>query len=190
MNELYDLITGIINTTSSLGIILSSLLIIVESIIPPLPLGFFVTILFMRYGVFFGFLISWFSTIIGCIISFYLFQTLLKNIIDKYIRKYKIADKFINAIDNISFANLVLILSVPFTPAFLVNIAAGISKISIKKFIPAIIIGKITLVLFWGCVGTNLIEALKDPFKLLIVALLMLSAYILSKLVNKKLKID
>jgi uncharacterized membrane protein YdjX (TVP38/TMEM64 family) len=78
----------------------------------------------------------------------------------------------------------------PFTPQFLVNIGAGISKISIKKFVPALIIGKISVILFWGLVGTNLIESLKSPISLLKAFILILITYILTKIVNKKFNID
>ena len=78
----------------------------------------------------------------------------------------------------------------PFTPAFLVNIAAGISKISIKKFLPAIMIGKISLVLFWGLVGTNILNAFKDPISLLKVIILIGITLIITKIVNKKFNIN
>lgn len=189
MESIYNIIINFIGNASGLGILLDCLLIIIESIMPPLPLGFFVTVLFINYGIVFGFLISWICTIIGCILSFYLFQTIFKNIIDKYVRKNKFADKFISLMDNIKFNDLVLIISIPFTPAFLVNIGAGISKLSIKKFLPAIIIGKISLVLFWGLVGTNLIESFKNPMSIIKVVIIVLVTYIISKIVSKKFNI-
>lgn len=190
MENIYNLIINIISSTSSYGIILNSLLIIIESIIPPLPLGLFVTMLFINYGIIIGFIVSYISTIIGSIISFYLFQTIFKNVVDKYIRTNKNSNKFILLLDNIKFNNLVLIIAMPFTPQFLVNIGAGISKISIKKFVPALIIGKISVILFWGLVGTNLIESLKSPISLLKAFILILITYILTKIVNKKFNID
>lgn len=190
MENIYNLIINIINSTASYSIILSSLLIIVESIIPPLPLGLFVTVLFINHGILLGFLISWISTIIGSVLSFYLFQTIFKNIVDKYIRKYKYIDKFISLIDNIKVSDLVLIIAIPFTPQFVINIAAGISKLELKKFLPAIIIGKISVVLFWGLVGTNLIDSLKDPISLVKVILLVLITYVITKIVNKKYNLD
>ena len=54
------------------------------------------------------------------------------------LRKYKKIDKYISLVDNIKASTLVLILSIPFTPAFLVNIACGISKMSYKKFLYSI----------------------------------------------------
>ena len=73
----------------------------------------------------------------------------------------------------------------PFTPAFLVNIAAGLSKIETKKFILAILIGKIFMVYFWGFIGVSLIESLKNPFILLKVLILLIIAYIVSLFAKK-----
>ena len=68
MENIYNLIMNLIGSASELGILLDCLLIVVESIIPPLPLGLFVTILFVNYGVLIGFFLSWIFTIIGCVI--------------------------------------------------------------------------------------------------------------------------
>lgn len=190
MESLYNLIIDIINSVSVYGIVLNGLLIIIESIIPPLPLGVFITVLFVNYGKLLGFFMAWCLTIIGCLISFYIFKKFFKNPTDKYLRKYKNIDKYITLVDNIKFSNLVLILSIPFTPAFLVNITAGISKVDITKFLPAILIGKIPLVLFWGYIGTSLLESLRNPTTIIIVILLVSFAYFFSKIVNRKLKID
>lgn len=190
MENIYEFIITLINSAGTYGTIANCVFIIIESIIPPLPLALFITVLFVNYGPLIGFIISWIFTIIGCILSFCLFQTLFKSIVDKHIRKNKLCNKFIALFDNINFSTLVLVISIPFTPAFLVNIAAGISKMDLKKFIPAIVIGKISLVLFWGFVGSSLIESLKNPLILIKVVLIVGITYIISKLINKKLKID
>lgn len=190
MENIYEWIMNIITNIGSLSIILNCLLIVLESIIPPLPLSVFITILFLNYGPLLGFLLSWIFTVLGCIISFYLFQTILKKYVDKNLRKYDFANKFLKIIDKIKFSNLVLLISIPFTPAFLVNIVAGISNMNIKKFLPAILIGKISLVLFWGYIGTNLIESIKNPLIIIKIIILSLLAFIISKIVNKKFNLD
>lgn len=190
MENLYNLIIDIINSVSVYGILATSLLIIFESIVPPLPLGVFITVLFVNYGNIVGFFMAWILTIIGCSISYLIFNKFIKKKTDKYLRKYKKIDKYISLVDNIKFSTLVLILSIPFTPAFLVNIASGISKMSYKKFLSAIIIGKISLVIFWGYIGTSLLESLRTPTTIIIVIILVSIFYILSKIVNRKLKID
>lgn len=190
MENLYNLIIEIINSVSVYGILFNCLLIVIESIIPPLPLGLFITILFINYGKIIGFMVSWILTILGCVLSFFLFRKVFKNKTDNHLRKYKSIDKYISLVDNIKFSNLVLILSIPFTPAFLVNIACGISNIKFKKFIFAIIFGKISLVLFYGFIGSGLIESLKNPKVLVFIIIIVLILYVISKIVNKKLKID
>lgn len=190
MNNLYDWLMNLINNIGSLNIFLTCILIMLDSIIPPLPLALFVTILFTIYGPLLGFLISWISTIIGCLLSFYLFQTVFKKIVDKYIRKYEFANKLLKIVDKMTFSNLVLLIAIPFTPAFAINIVAGISEMSIKKFLPAIVLGKTFMIFFWGYIGTSLLESIKNPLILIKVLAMLLTAYLVSKIVNKKFKLD
>ena len=190
MYAIYDFIINLITTTGSLGMMLDCLLIISESIMPPLPLGLFITVLCVNYGYAIGFLISWIFTIIGCMISYYLFQTIFKGIVDRKLRKYEFANKLLTMIDKMTFSNLVLLISLPITPAFLVNIVAGVSNMKVNKFLPALMIGKISLVVFWGYVGTSLIEALKNPMILIKVGIIIIIMFIISKIINKKLNLD
>ena len=74
----------------------------------------------------------------------------------------------------------------PFTPAFLVNIAAGLANIEKKKYLYSLLIGKVFLVLFWGFIGTSLINSIKNPMNLIYIVLMLLSCYIISKLVEKR----
>ena len=102
--------------------IVCTILIILESIIPVLPLAVFITINTMVLGPYIGFLVSWIATSIGCFISFYIVRKGFKSILDKHHKKIPI-------IDHIPFSKLVVIFAIPFMPAFALNIAAGLSKI-------------------------------------------------------------
>ena len=51
-------------------------------------------------------------------------------------------------------------------------------------------LGKIYLVLFYGFIGTSLVESIKRPLILVFVTITTIAFYILSKIVNRKLKID
>ena len=78
MKEIID--TFVTNSTEiliSLGPIAGVFLIIIESMIPILPLAVFITLNMVSFGSFFGFLISWLSTVIGCMLSFSLFRHFL-----------------------------------------------------------------------------------------------------------------
>ena len=93
-------------------------------------------------------------------------------------------------ITNLKFEQLTTIIAIPFTPAFLVNICAGLSEMSYKKFIASLLIGKIFLVYFWGFVGVSLLESIKNPIYLVRVGVLLIIAYVISRIVNKKFNLN
>ena len=175
-----------------LGPIAGVITIILESMIPVLPLSVFITLNMVSFGPVFGFLISWFSTIIGCMLSFYLFRYFFSDKLYRFIKK-KEQDKFasiMKSISNISFSNLVILIAIPFSPAFLINIASGLSKIKVEKFFLSIMIGKLVMVYFWGYIGTTLLESLTDITVLFKIAGLLVVAFLISKIVEKKLKVS
>lgn len=175
------------------GALLSCLLIVVESILPVLPLCVFVTLLFYTFGNIIGFFISWICTCIGCYISFILFRSKVKGWFENKLVNGKVKgqiEKIRKYIDNISLSGLAVLVAIPFTPAFAVNIAAGLSNMPKKKFILGILIGKIFMVYFWGYIGTTLLESITHPIYLLRICILLLIAYIISKVVNKWFKLD
>lgn len=190
LNNVYNLIINIINSSSIFGPLLACLLIFFESILPVLPLFVFITIIFISYGYIIGFILSYILTILGCFFSFYLCRTFLSNFFNNKIRKIKEFDKLMKKIDKMQLSSLVLLIAIPFTPAFIVNIAAAFSKISFKKFAISIILGKIATVFFWGFIGTSLIESLKNPKISIAICVMLLISYLSSKYVTKKLKID
>ena len=93
-------------------------------------------------------------------------------------------------IENLSLSRVTVILAIPFTPAFMVNIAAGICNMDFKKFSVAILISKIFLVYFWGVVGTGLLESLHNPRSIITVIVMMVVAYLVSLIIKKVFKID
>lgn len=188
MKEFDIFLTNFLMNIGVWGYILSCLLIIIESIIPILPLSVFITLLFYKLGPIIGFIISYIFTIMGCIISYKIFNSKLRVMLEKYIiiKEKKQLDKIINNINNIKFVNLCLIIALPFTPAFLVNIACGLANVDKKKYVLSLIIGKIFLVIFWGLVGTSIITSLKNPINLIYIGILLLLCFIVSRIVSKK----
>ena len=159
--------------------------IVLESILPFLPLALFIAINIIAFGNFMGFSISWISTVIGCSISFFLCRKFRKLVTKKIKDKYKILE-FINRIDEINFSSLFLILAMPFTPAFSINIAAGLSNMKYKKFLFALLLSKIFIVYFWGYVGSTFLENITDISLLLKLFGIVGILFLLSKLITKK----
>ncbi len=185
-------ITNLLNSLGILGPLFGCLLIMVESMIPILPLSVFITLNFYTFGNILGFIISYIFTVIGCIISFSIFRSKLKNKFDKFLNKkdHKQMKRIIKVFNKIKLENLVIFIALPFTPAFLINIAAGLSNMNKRKFLLAICIGKLFLVYFWGYIGITLIDSLTHPEYLIRICIIILVAYFFSKLINKKTGVD
>lgn len=189
-NSFYEFIMNTIDSLGAYGPLLGSLFIIFESILPPLPLFVFITINFVAFGKVLGFLISWVCTCIGCMLSYFIVKRYLRNWIVDKIKDVNLLTKCMNYIENLSLSKVTVILAIPFTPAFMINIAAGLCNINFKKYLIAILISKIFLVYFWGVVGTGLLESLHNPSSLITVIIMMVIAYLLSIAIKKVFKID
>lgn len=178
-----------LNNNIILSLFIGFFLIILESIIPILPLAVFIALNLIIFGNITGFILSWIATIIGCTLSFYIFRKGLSKKIYKHIDNTRVM-KLINIIDDISFSKLVIIMAIPFTPAFAINIGAGLSKMKYKKFLLAAIIAKLSTVYFWGFVGTTLFESMTDITVIIKLMVILLIAFILSKIVINKFDVD
>ena len=55
-----------------------------------------------------------------------------------------------------------------------------------KKYFYALLIGKIFLIIFWGFVGTSLINSIKNPINLVYIIIMLIICFIISKLVSKR----
>lgn len=189
-NGFYDFIMSTIDALGVYGPVLGCFFILLESIIPPLPLFVFITINFIAFGKVLGFIISWIFTCLGCLLSYYLVKKFLRNWVVKKIKNIKLLTDCMHYIENLSLAKVTVILSIPFTPAFMMNIAAGIVNMDAKKYTIAILISKIFLVYFWGIIGTGLVESLKNPSSIITVVVMMVLAYLISYIIKKAFKID
>lgn len=184
-----NIIDWLLNFLGSSGALVGCLVILVESILPIIPVSVFFTLNFMTFGTLLGFIMSWFFTILGCMLSYYIFRI---GVSEKYFYKLKdskAVGKIVSRIENMSFASLVTLIAIPFTPAFAINIAAGICRLDAKRYLYALMIGKVSLVYFWGYIGVSLIESLKNPIILVKVVIICLAIYAISKLLSKKLNV-
>lgn len=190
LEMLNTLIDTILKNLGIWGPLVGCFFITIESMVPILPLFVFITLNFLVFGSFWGFLISWFFTCLGCSISFFLFRFKIQTWWYKHLKdKGLISKKTMDKITTLKLEELATVIAIPFTPAFLVNILCGLSKMSYKKFLITLMIGKIFIIYFWGFVGVSLVDSLKQPIYLVRVLILLLLAYVISKLINKKLKL-
>jgi uncharacterized membrane protein YdjX (TVP38/TMEM64 family) len=180
----------IISSPPYIGVFIGMFVIVLESMIPILPLAVFIALNMILFGNVMGFIMSWLATIIGCIIMFTVARKYFSNFFDRKTKNTKKVKHLMGIINNMDFSTLVIIIALPFTPAFVINIAAGLSKMSYKKFVLSILISKVAVVYFWGYVGTTFIESITDIGVIIKLGIIMGAAYIISKVIMKKSKID
>lgn len=184
ITEIVDYLT---NLMSSFGLFSGFFLIIIESIIPILPLAVFIALNVMSFGSILGFIVSWIATVVGCMISFFGCRKLREKFEKRYRSNEKI-NKFKKYMGKISYSNLVLLLAMPFTPAFAINIGAGLSDIDYKRYFSALMVGKIPMVYFWGFIGKSFLESISDPYTIAQIVGMLILAYLASKVINKFIK--
>ncbi len=174
------------------GLLFGFLLVFIECFIPALPLSVFVALNVNAFGIFLGILISWVATCTGSLLCYMLFSFLEERFIGKLLnnKTQKLIKNGIDKFKTIGFSELVLIITLPFTPSFLINILGGIAGVSKEKFISALLIGKVFTVIFWGYIGKSFIESLTDLNSILFIVLALGIAYIISKIVSKKMNIE
>lgn len=189
-----EVVNNAVNYIQLYGPWLGFLIIILESILPFLPLFVFIALNVEAFGFIFGFILSWAATIVGCLISYFFFKSLVGKRVDKYInrdkKKKERLRKIVLAIKKVKFSTLVVLMALPFSPAFLFNIACGITNVKFKKFFLALLISKVSIIYFWGFIGTSLIDSIMDVTILIRVLLMLFIAFVISKFVMKKYDIE
>lgn len=192
MNLVAEFIDYSTNLIAQGGLLVGFLLIVFESFIPVLPLAVFVALNINAFGFFSGVFLSWVATCLGCYISYLLFFYLSDKITDKLLsdKMRKKVKRGLKRFNDISLQGIVLLVTLPFTPAFLINILAGISKVKQEKFLLAILIGKVFMIIFWGYIGKSFIESMGDIKAIIYIVCALTIAYIVSKIVGKKMNIE
>ena len=192
MNYLQFFIGNSTNYIADGGLIIGFLLVFIECFIPALPLSVFVTLNVTAFGFLMGFLISWCATCLGSYICYRFFTFLSKKASQKFLdrKTVKKVKKAIDKFQKIKLTELVLVITLPFTPSFLVNILSGLTKMPREKFLCALIIGKFFSVIFWGYIGKSLIESITDLKSIIYISVTLVLAYIISKVVSKRMNIE
>jgi len=188
LNQFDQILNDFLLSLGILAPIISSFLIVLEGTLAFLPLFVFITINVLTLGSVVGIITSWILTTLGSLICFLIF----KNGVAKWLfKKLKGKGKgFTRAINKLKFSQLVLFISIPFIPSFFVNMGAGLLKIPVKKYLYALLIGKMVIVLFWAYVGSNLVDCLTNPVSLIKIIVMIVVAYAIAVLVNKKFNLD
>ena len=190
INNFNDILNSWLQTAGLWGGLVCCVLIILEPLLPFLPMFIFVTINLLVFGYVLGFILSYICSVLGCLLFYIIVNKLFSKKAYKFYKDKKKINSLVIRYKNIKFETLTTIISMPFTPAFMINSLAALSNMPLKKYMSAEIIAKIFITIFWGFIGVNLIKCFEDPKYLIYIGLMLLGGFILSKIVNKKYNLD
>jgi uncharacterized membrane protein YdjX (TVP38/TMEM64 family) len=178
----------ILEKYESLGPVPGIVVPMIESFIPILPLIVILLANAEAFGLWKGFLFSWLGVSIGCLIVFF-FTRRYGTRFSAYIqRKYPKGKALFEWIETKGFTPVFIFACFPFSPSALVNIVSGLSKISVRTFIVALISGKAFMIFLVSLVGDDLFTIYLHPWKLIFAVSLFFLVWVVGKTLEAKFK--
>lgn len=187
-DQLDEYIMQLLNNYENLGPIPGILLPFIEAFLPFLPLVVFVFANAAAYGLLEGFLLSWAGSSLGAILVFFIIRRLGDKKVFRSIRKNRQVQKVTAWLERHGFGPLFLLMCFPFSPSAVINVVAGLSKISLQQFILAVILGKSVMIFSLAYIGSSILEFAKHPMKTVIVGIGIVLFWGIGKLIEKHLE--
>jgi uncharacterized membrane protein YdjX (TVP38/TMEM64 family) len=187
-------IMSLIQEYRALGPIPGILLIIVEAFLPFLPLFIFVMANANAFGLWLGFMYSWLGACIGAMLVFFLIRKYGQKRLLSFLPNHPKVRKLMDWVERHGFGPLFLLICFPFTPSAVVNIVAGLSRITFAQYMLAVCIGKMVMIFTISFIGYDLHSLITKPLRTVIVLLVIFLLWLVGKRIevtmNKRLEID
>ncbi|ASK60840.1 TVP38/TMEM64 family protein [Virgibacillus phasianinus] len=187
-DKMDEFINQLLNNYESLGPLPGLLFPFLEAFLPFLPLVVFVIANSAAYGLLEGFLLSWAGASVGAVFVFLLIRKLGDKRIFKVIRRNRQVKKVTAWLERHGFGPLFLLLCFPFSPSAIINVVAGLSKISIQQFVLAVLLGKSVMIFTMAYVGASIASFAKNPTKSIVVAACIIAFWLIGKYAEKRIQ--
>lgn len=161
----------------------------VEALIPALPLIVFVMANAVAFGLWFGFLYSWFGSVLGALIVFSVIRRFGRSRFFSFVNKHPKVRKAMGWIERKGFAPIFILFCFPFTPSALINVVAGLSRISKRQFVLALALGKLVMIFILSYIGSDLTSFIHKPVKTIIVIGVIFILWYVGKKIEVKLEL-
>lgn len=186
----YDaFIQQLLNQYEGLGPLPGILLPFIEAFLPFLPLIVFVLANAAAYGLLEGFLYSWLGASVGAIVVFFFIRRLGRmDWVERRVRSNKQVIRITGWVERHGFGPLFLLLCFPFSPSAVINVVAGLSRVSTQQFILAVLLGKAVMIFSISYVGSSIMEFAQNPMKTIVVLVGVGLFWIIGKYLEKRLQ--
>lgn len=178
-------ILEIIQQYRALGPIAGILLPLIEAFLPFLPLVVFVMANATAFGLWWGFLFSWIGAVLGAFLVFIIVRKYGQVRFFRFLQKHKQVQKLLNWVNHHGFGPLFLMLCFPFTPSAIVNVVAGLSKVSMWQYGLAVIGGKAVMIFMISFVGYDIPALIQQPIRTVIVIIVIFILWFVGRKLEK-----
>ncbi|CAM4089158.1 hypothetical protein BAMA_17155 [Bacillus manliponensis] len=179
----------LVSSYRAFGPLLGIGLPMIEAIIPALPLILFVMANAAAFGLGFGFLYSWIGSVLGALIVFSVIRRFGRSRFFSFVNKHEKVRKAMMWIERKGFAPIFILFCFPFTPSALINVVAGLSRISKRQFVLALGLGKFVMIFVLSYIGHDLMSFIYNPIKTVVVAIAVFILWYVGKKIEVKLEL-
>ncbi|WP_313800598.1 TVP38/TMEM64 family protein [Cytobacillus sp.] len=183
-------IMDLIEKYRSFGPLPGLLLPMVEAFLPFLPLFVFVMANANAFGLWFGFLLSWIGSTAGAFLVFLLIRKYGQKRMLRFLKRSPKVQKLMAWVERHGFGPLFILLCFPFTPSAVVNIVAGLSKISIAQYMLAVLTGKMVMIFTMSFIGYDIKSLITQPVRTAIVGAIIFILWYVGKRIEIKMNIS
>lgn len=166
-----------INSFGAWAIIFSFLLDVLINALGFLPSIFVSTANGLLFGIVPGIIVSWLAETAGVIISFVLMRTILRSSAEKIIAK----SKYLKKVDDFSGKNgfkvMLILRAMPYFPSGILTALGAVSRISLKDYALANLIGKFPSTSLEVVIGHDVVNYQQNLDRLMIVIVLVCIIY-------------
>lgn len=180
-------IMELIEKYRSFGPIPGILLPTIEAFLPFLPLVIFVMANANAFGLWLGFLFSWIGACTGALLVFFLIRKYGQRRFLVFLKRSPKVIRLMEWVEKHGFGPLFLLLCFPFTPSAVVNIVAGLSKISCAQYMLAVMTGKMVMIFTMSFVGHDLYSLITQPIRTAIVGIVIFILWFVGKRIEIRL---
>lgn len=181
-----DNIMKVIEEYRSFGPLPGILLPLIEAFLPFLPLVIFVMANANAFGLWFGFLFSWIGASAGAYLVFLLVRRFGQRKFLRFLKRNSKVQKLMAWVERHGFGPLFLLLCFPFTPSAVVNIVAGLSKISMFQYMLAVLTGKMVMIFTMSFVGYDIRSLITQPLRTALVGVVIVVLWLVGKQIEKR----
>lgn len=183
-----EFIQQLLNDYESLGPLPGILLPFIEAFLPFLPLVVFVFANAAAYGLWEGFILSWAGACAGAILVFLIIRKLGDKRFLIAVRRNKQVRRVTGWVERHGFGPLFLLMCFPFSPSSVINVVSALSKINVRQFILAVLMGKTVMIFSIAFIGSSILEFAQKPVRTIIVGICIVLFWLFGKYIERRLQ--